>query len=85
MAVGDPVVGDLTNGASFTPAAGVVVLITQYGAASAGGGLCANINFYVICPGGSSFFNGRIGLFVTSSNPVTQRTGLGSYSGIQTA
>jgi hypothetical protein len=87
MAAGDPVVGNLTDGASFTPAAGVVVLITQYGSASVGGGLCAatTVNFYVINPGGSNFFNGRIGIFVSNSNPVTQRTGNGSYSGIQTA
>jgi hypothetical protein len=86
MAVGDPVVGNLGPGGTFTPAVGVVVLLTSYGGSSVGSCFATNTgNFHVISPGGSTYFNGRIGLFVTSSNPVTQQVGNGSYSGIQTA
>jgi hypothetical protein len=84
MAIGDVVVGNLSAAATFTPAVGVVVLITQYGASSVNGGICGNvINYFIISSGGSNYFNGRIALFVSNSNTITQQNGNGSYSGIQ--
>lgn len=83
MAVGDAVNQSLALNASYTPAAGVTVMITSCAEGSSTGGMCNNTDFHNLMISTLNY-TGLTKIFVTNSAPITQRSaGSGAISGIQ--
>lgn len=87
MAIGDAVNVDLDLNATFTPAVGVTVMITQCGAGSNDGylakasGYGSWTHFF-----SGNIWDGKVKLFLTNSSGIKQiSVGTGTISGIQIA